>query len=421
MTPKEAGVLLKQEQTLLKLRRLHRMVGAAKAKANAWIAPLILGAASGIALFLLVGILAACVHVFLLGKERPSVIPALAGLVALIAGWTLTTRALRRRAGVKASVLAPQARASLDKAVDALRQKQPQWIEQWGGEEALLDPKRVAEALRRTRRASLASSAASSTSGADAADAGAHRSADGKTQESGGQATTPRAWARRLRREKDYRGLAAVFRPERTLDPQLPQLMGKRKRAEGILREAGSESVDAILAELTGRPLEDSFDGRHSLVDILLDIGDAKAAPLLKRMLDRGDFEDVGGTTFEAVREFVDQYPGTYGSAETAKCVVCGETRPISRARRTGAGHVCKEGGDEHCERCKAAHQWWGRKRLAEDGLPPTWIVVGAATMSLPAQPGDYAGVCRWNCKIGYCKQHAPRGRCPRCNSELDQ
>jgi hypothetical protein len=104
------------------------------------------------------------------------------------------------------------------------------------------------------------------------------------------------------------------------------------KLARSILKEAGQEAVDAIMVEITkGRV------GRDELAHLLVAIGDPKAVPLIKRMLDHGEFSHLGTSDF---KRFVDSYPELQQKTETNKCALCGKERPVTEMRMFLPNHL---------------------------------------------------------------------------------
>jgi len=88
---------------------------------------------------------------------------------------------------------------------------------------------------------------------------------------------SPAAWAEALKAKKDYSALAGV-----THEAFSDQWWPKVRLAQRILTQAGAEAVPAILEEIGSRGRCDS-----QLADVLVDIGDPRAVPLLKQALIR--------------------------------------------------------------------------------------------------------------------------------------
>ncbi len=131
-----------------------------------------------------------------------------------------------------------------------------------------------------------------------------------------------KSWAQKLEEKKDYRSLAAIFYSQ----DYRPSRYDKENMARQALRKAGAEAVDAILEELARR-------GRGGdLADLLVEIGDPKAVPLLKKMLDRGAFAGEV-MTIENIRAFIKEHPDRISTLERVKCLLCGKTRPVNQMR----------------------------------------------------------------------------------------
>lgn len=75
----------------------------------------------------------------------------------------------------------------------------------------------------------------------------------------------------------------------------------RQSSAKSILKEAGSEAIDAILDKLAVDGV-----GSEDLAELLTKIADPKAVPLLKKMLDRGKIPS--GWTKTDVETFVKKY-----------------------------------------------------------------------------------------------------------------
>lgn len=155
-----------------------------------------------------------------------------------------------------------------------------------------------------------------------------------------GLVESPEEWAQKLKEKKDYRGLAAIFNSQDYSEEF--QKWRKQGIAKGILREAGAEAVDAILEELATDGV-----GSEYLAELLVEIGDPKAVPLLKKRLDRGDFQFEPRLESE-IRAFVEKHPDLIGEVEMVKCALCGKTRPVTETdyHRSVEGQVkrfCKD------------------------------------------------------------------------------
>jgi hypothetical protein len=145
---------------------------------------------------------------------------------------------------------------------------------------------------------------------------------------------TPELWAQALKQQKDYRALAAINNSQDYSKGF--NKWRKRDLANRILREAGAEAVDAILAEL-----DTDGVGGIDLATLLVDIGDPKAVPLLKRKLDRGDFSAYGSQY--RIRDFVGEHPELHGAVETVECALCGKSRPVADMRGGGDTYFCTD------------------------------------------------------------------------------
>jgi len=143
---------------------------------------------------------------------------------------------------------------------------------------------------------------------------------------------SPESWAQRLMEKKDYRALAAVNNSEDYSEGF--QKWEKRDIANRILMKAGAEAVDAIMEELATDGV-----GSIDLAGLLVDIGDPKAVPLLKRKLDRGDFSAHGSQ--HRIREFVTRHPELHGTVETVECALCGKRRLVTAMHGAGDTYFC--------------------------------------------------------------------------------
>jgi hypothetical protein len=146
---------------------------------------------------------------------------------------------------------------------------------------------------------------------------------------------TPKEWSQKLKEKKDYRALAAVFNSK-----DYSREFGKFSRqsyAKSILKEAGSEAVDAILDEIAVEGV-----GIGDLAEILVKIADPKAVLLLKKMFDRGKF--YSGSTKQDVETFVNKYPELHEPTEMAVCSLCGKSRPINELRNVSPNYFfCRD------------------------------------------------------------------------------
>jgi hypothetical protein len=114
-----------------------------------------------------------------------------------------------------------------------------------------------------------------------------------------GGAVPPEVWAQNLKDKKDYRALAAINNSNNYSDSF--NKWRKAALANSILREAGAEAVEAILEELATDGV-----GSVDLANVLVEVGDPKAVPLLKQKLARGDFAAYGSQY--SIRDFVARF-----------------------------------------------------------------------------------------------------------------
>lgn len=141
---------------------------------------------------------------------------------------------------------------------------------------------------------------------------------------------SPAAWAQKLEARKDYRGLAEAFNRSRKYSDS--SIWGERSsiwsermdHARKVLRSAGAAAVEDMLAEFS-----DSNNVR--LAEELFYIGDERAAPALKKMLDRGAFDAYGLRA--GVEQFISKYAQAAGEVEQIACALCQKTTPITEAR----------------------------------------------------------------------------------------
>lgn len=163
-------------------------------------------------------------------------------------------------------------------------------------------------------------------------------------------------WAQKLKAKKDYRALAAINKSQE-YGPAF-QLARKRELANGILREAGAEAVDAIMEEL-----DTDGVGSIDLANLLVEIGDTKAVPLLKKKLDRGDFSSYSSQIY--IRRFVEKHPDLIGEVEMVRCALCGKTRPVTETRYVVVSY--EEG--RQVKRFCADTCWQKRGRVLKSGI----------------------------------------------------
>ena len=195
---------------------------------------------------------------------------------------------------------------------------------------------------------------------------------------------SPESWAQKLSEKKDYRALAAIFNSQDYSEAF--QKWAKERLAREILLKAGAEAVDAILEELATDGV-----GSDDLAELLVEIGDPKAVPLLKKKLDRGDFAGCV-TTIDKIKEFIKKYPDRIGPVEMAKCLLCGKTRPVTQMRG------CEEKKEQIVGFC--ARTCWRRRGLilgSKDGVGCPYYTKDR--MCLP--PVGTPSPCTFRFKIG--------------------
>lgn len=197
---------------------------------------------------------------------------------------------------------------------------------------------------------------------------------------------TYESWARKLKDKKNYRALAAIHNSQNYSEEF--QIWEKQDLANDILREAGSEAVNAILEELATDGV-----GNNDLAKLLVDIGDPKAVQLLKKMLDRDSF--IGDELARRdIKDFVEKHTEIIREMEVemAKCTICGKERPVTEMRILKGG---TEGDTGFC----VGTCWEKRGRIfgSEDGVGCPYYTKDR--MCAPPQ-GD-PSPCSFTFKIG--------------------
>jgi hypothetical protein len=138
-------------------------------------------------------------------------------------------------------------------------------------------------------------------------------------------------WARELKEIGDYVSLARIYTETGSYDDR--ETEDKRDAADSVLRSAGSEAVDAILAVLDEAE-QGWLGGKAYLARTLCDIGDSRAIPLLKTLLNRGRFST--GHEQAQVRQFVDSHPELWRQEEIVFCLRCEKQVPVSETEFYG-------------------------------------------------------------------------------------
>lgn len=158
-------------------------------------------------------------------------------------------------------------------------------------------------------------------------------------------------WAYALKDAKDYKALAAylcsyhpypktIYNPysvDHEYDRWMALWNSKMHRARMILRAAGSEAVDAMISELDRGECKDG-----DIANILLEIGDPKAVPILKKLLDRDMWDSSGAWWNDRIRKFVDKYPQYHEAVEKVSCAICGKIQPVTETQRCEGKRFCK-------------------------------------------------------------------------------
>ena len=164
-------------------------------------------------------------------------------------------------------------------------------------------------------------------------------------------------WADRLKNNKDYRTLAAYLctyhcDPSGSGYERSNDLWNAKNRyALSALREVGTEAIDAMLSEL------DTGEHKNNRVaDVLMEIGDPKAVPVLKKLLDRGEWDSTAGQN-DRTREFVNKYPQYQGEVEKVACAICRKIRPVTETEQCDDKRFC------------VGYCWSKRGRVIEHGI----------------------------------------------------
>jgi hypothetical protein len=132
-----------QRMVLIRLRGLHNNVDKAKSKANAWFLPLLFGFIVGIFASLVATTSLVFIVQAISKSTEPTAIPGCSGLIILLAAWIGATYWFRRNAKRQSAVLASNEEAVLKVAVDEITKSYPDWINEIGGAESLLDSRKV--------------------------------------------------------------------------------------------------------------------------------------------------------------------------------------------------------------------------------------------------------------------------------------
>lgn len=127
-------------------------------------------------------------------------------------------------------------------------------------------------------------------------------------------------WARKLAASKDFFALADVFNSG---------TVAEQEAAGHYLKQAGSEAVDGIMQALAKEDW-----GKQPLAVLLAEIGDPRAVPLLKKLIDRASYR---GFYKPVVYEFVEKSAHLHAE-EKQKCALCGKEEASSHMRFYGRG-----------------------------------------------------------------------------------
>ena len=145
-----------------------------------------------------------------------------------------------------------------------------------------------------------------------------------------------RRWAKPLKDAQNYNSLAAYMCAGFVNLGEDSSLWNhKRSCAEHALREAGSDALGAMLAELDKGKMKDS-----ALARIIVEIGDPTAIPLLKRLSDGGAWDSCGGIWH--FKELLEKYPQYQGEVEKVSCAICGKVRPVTETKRCSDKRFCE-------------------------------------------------------------------------------
>ena len=100
------------------------------------------------------------------------------------------------------------------------------------------------------------------------------------------------------------------------------------------LKEAANhpDAIDAMM-EVVAR---ESW-GRHALAQLLIEIGEPKAFPLLKRLSDRGKFEGYY-SMIRAIDDYIEAHPELKEPEQRVVCALCGKAVPVRCAKYFGYG-----------------------------------------------------------------------------------
>jgi len=144
-------------------------------------------------------------------------------------------------------------------------------------------------------------------------------------------------WAEKLQATKDYHALAAYCCTYSSEDESSDLWSAKRVNALEVLSLGGRDAVDAMLAEM-----ERGKDKDSRVADILVDIGDPKAVPLLKQLLDRDEWDSYSWT-YKRTLKFINCYPQYQGEVEKVACATCGKVRPVTETKQCKDKRFCKD------------------------------------------------------------------------------
>ena len=128
-----------QRKALIRISDLHNNVAKAKSKANAWVLPLLFGGVIGTFACTIVAVALVFIVPMVGGPSEPTAIPGCSGIVVFVITWIGAAYLFRRNAKRQSGIMVLREEETLKAAVNEIAKLYPDWINEIGGTELLLD------------------------------------------------------------------------------------------------------------------------------------------------------------------------------------------------------------------------------------------------------------------------------------------
>lgn len=135
----DTNIREQQRKVFIHISDLHNNVAKAKSKANSWVLPLLFGGVIGTFASIIIAVALVFMVPMVGGPSEPTAIPGCSGIVVFIIAGIGATYLFRRNTKRQSDIMVLREEETLKAAVNEIAKLYPDWINDIGGTESLLD------------------------------------------------------------------------------------------------------------------------------------------------------------------------------------------------------------------------------------------------------------------------------------------